>query len=60
MMILVEITAGIFAMAVRERDVMGNSHKVSRKFLPLHVAEFQLRYNNRHNADIFGEAIWGC
>jgi len=25
-----------------------------------HVAEFQFRYNNRQNADIFGTAIKGC
>ncbi len=27
---------------------------------PLYVAEFQFRYNNRLNADIFGTAIEGC
>jgi hypothetical protein len=27
---------------------------------PLYVAEFQFRYNNRENADIFGTAIKGC
>lgn len=31
-----------------------------RKYLPLYVAEFQLRYNNRENDDIFGTAIKGC
>jgi hypothetical protein len=25
--------------------------------MPLYVAEFQFRYNNRFNADIFGTAI---
>jgi hypothetical protein len=35
----------------------GSFHKVSRKYLPLHVAEFQFRYNNRENADIFSTAI---
>jgi hypothetical protein len=33
---------------------------VSRKYMPLYVAEFQFRYNNRENADIFGAAIGGC
>jgi hypothetical protein len=25
-----------------------------------HIAEFQFRYNNRENTDIFGTAIDGC
>jgi hypothetical protein len=40
--------------------VVGTFHKVSKKYLPLYVAEFQFRYNNRENADIFGTAIAGC
>jgi transposase-like protein len=43
-----------------KRGVMGSYHKVSKKYLPLYVAEFQFRYNNRLNNDIFGEAIRGC
>jgi transposase-like protein len=43
-----------------KRGVMGTFHKISRKYLPLYVAEFQFRYNNRFNADIFGTAIEGC
>jgi transposase-like protein len=43
-----------------KRGVMGSFHKVSHKYLPLYVAEFQFRYNNRNNPDIFGEAIKGC
>jgi hypothetical protein len=35
------------------------SHKVSRKYLLLYVAEFQFRYNNRDNDNIFTEAIRG-
>jgi transposase-like protein len=43
-----------------KRGVMGTFHKVSRKYLPLYVAEFQFRYNNRENRDIFGEAMRRC
>jgi hypothetical protein len=39
---------------------MGSFHKVSRRYLPLYVAEFQFRYNNRTNTDIFGTAIERC
>ena len=46
--------------SILKRGVMGTFHKVSRKYLPLYVAEFQFRYNNRLNADIFAEAIRGC
>ncbi len=40
-----------------KRGVVGTFHKVSAKYLPLYLAEFQFRYNNRLNPDIFGEAI---
>lgn len=43
-----------------KRGMVGTFHKVSKKYLPLYVAEFQFRYNNRGNADIFGTAIRGC
>ena len=43
-----------------KRGIMGSYHKVSRKYLPLYVAEFQFPYNNRHNPDIFQAAIAGC
>jgi IS1 family transposase len=43
-----------------KRGCVGTFHKVSKKYLPLYVAEFQFRYNNRMNRDIFGTAIAGC
>ena len=43
-----------------KRSMIGTYHKVSKRHLPVYVAEAQFRYNNRLNADIFGEAIRGC
>lgn len=39
---------------------MGSYHNISRKHLPLRVAEFRFRHNNQENSDIFSEAIRGC
>ncbi len=46
--------------SLMKRGVVGSFHKVSRKYMPLYVAEFQFRYNNRDNPDMFGAAIAGC
>jgi hypothetical protein len=46
--------------SIFKRGIVGSLHKVSRKYMGLYVAEFQFRYNNRENADIFGAAIEGC
>ncbi len=43
-----------------KRGVVGTFHKVSAKYMPLYVAEFQFRYNNRENVDIFGAAVARC
>jgi transposase-like protein len=43
-----------------KRGVIGTYHHVSKKYLPLYLAEFQFRFNNRKNADIFGSAVRGC
>jgi hypothetical protein len=46
--------------SIFKRGVVGTFHKMSAKYMPLYVAEFQFRYNNRFNTDIFGTAIGGC
>lgn len=46
--------------SILKRGIVGTFHKVSKKYLSLYVAEFQFRYNNRENADIFGAAIREC
>jgi len=43
-----------------KRGIMGTFHKVSAKYLPLYVAEFEFRYNNRNNPDIFAAAVARC
>lgn len=46
--------------SIIKRGVVGTFHKVSKKYMPLYVAEFQFRYNNQLNPDILGAAIGGC
>jgi transposase-like protein len=43
-----------------KRGIVGTYHNVSKKYLPLYLAEFSFRFNNRHEPDIFGKAIAGC
>jgi transposase-like protein len=43
-----------------KRGILGTFHNVSAKYLPLYVAEFEFRYNNRNNPDIFGAAVARC
>ena len=40
--------------------IIGTYQNVSRKYLPLYLAEFQFRYNNRKNPDVFGSAMAEC
>jgi transposase-like protein len=43
-----------------KRGIVGTFHKVSKKYLPFYVNEFEFRYNNQMNPDIFGAAIRVC
>jgi transposase-like protein len=43
-----------------KRGVIGTYHNVSKKYLPLYLAEFQYRFNNRNNKNIFFDVIAGC
>jgi transposase-like protein/IS1 family transposase len=46
--------------SILKRGIIGTYHQVSRKYMPLYIAEFQFRYNNRTNENIFETAIAGC
>ena len=46
--------------SILKRGVVGTFHKVGANYMPLYVAQFEFRYNNRENADIFGAAIAQC
>jgi transposase-like protein len=46
--------------SIFKRGIVGSFHKVSAKYMPLYVAEFQFRYNNRQNPNIFDVVIGGC
>jgi transposase-like protein len=46
--------------SLMKRGVVGTYHNVSKKYLPLYLNEFQFRFNNRKNPDIFSAAVRGC
>ena len=43
-----------------KRGIMGSFHHVSKQYLPLYLAEFSFRNNQRKNPDIFQAVIAGC
>jgi len=43
-----------------KRGVMGTFHNISKDYLPLYLAEFTFRHNQRKNPDIFGAVVAGC
>ena len=43
-----------------KRGVVGTYHKVSSTYLPLYLAEFQFRHNNRKNPNTFENLLTTC
>jgi len=43
-----------------KRGVIGTYHKMSKEYLPLYLAEFSYRHNNRKNPNIFADVVAGC
>jgi hypothetical protein len=43
-----------------KRGVVGTYHQVSKDYLPLYLAEFTFRHNERRNPDIFEKLISSC
>jgi hypothetical protein len=46
--------------ALLKRGIMGSFHHVSKKYLPLYLAEFTFRHNHRKDANMFDLLIAGC
>ncbi len=46
--------------ALLKRGIVGTYHQVSRDYLPLYLAEFTFRHNERRNPDIFQTLISSC
>ena len=46
--------------ALLKRGVVGTYHQVSREYLPMYLAEFAFRHNERQNPDIFQKLISSC
>jgi transposase-like protein len=43
--------------ALLKRGIIGQYHKVSRRYLPRYLDEFSYRYNHRKSADVFGTTL---
>lgn len=43
-----------------KRGVMGTFHNISKAYLPLYLAEFSHRHNNRENPNLFNDVVAGC
>lgn len=43
-----------------KRGVVGTYHQISKDYLPLYLAEFAFRHNNRKNPDLFAAVVSAC
>ena len=43
-----------------KRGIIGTYHNVSKEYLPLYLAEFSFRHNNRHNPFLFDDVVKEC
>jgi transposase-like protein len=46
--------------ALLKRGMVGTFHQVSKRYLPLYLAEFTYRHNRRNDADLFEQVIRAC
>ncbi len=46
--------------ALLKRGIIGTYHQVGKSYLPLYLAEFTFRHNERKNPDIFEKLISSC
>jgi hypothetical protein len=43
-----------------KRGVMGTYHQISKRYMPMYLAEFTFRHNNRRHPDMFQAVIAAC
>ena len=43
--------------AMLKRGILGNFHKVSKKYLNKHIDGFAYRFNSRGNVDLFDDVL---
>ena len=43
-----------------KRGIMGSYHQIFAAYLPLYLAEFTFRHNNRKNPDMFKAVLAAC
>ena len=52
--------AGVQLEIFTLKRVVGNYHQVSKKYVPLYLAEFTFRHNHRKDPNRFDSIVAGC